>query len=133
MASNQDSRDAGVKAEYGPKKEEVIEVKFPPMPLAWVFQKKHKTHFQSDKNMSQSLPKTSNTVGLYDGSAEARAIVKNAQELIDFELEGGGEEAVIADAILAHVMDYLKGKDISGYTTMAFEYFGPDAEPESEQ
>ena len=80
----------------------------------------------TSKNASQSLPKLTNTPGLYDGSAEARAIINNASEVIDNELEGGGSDTVVADGILYHVMEYLKGKDMPLMGMWTREFWGDE-------
>lgn len=100
-------------------------------PLDWVFRKKHQTHFHTNKNASQSLPKLTNTPGLYDGSAEARAIVKAAQEAVG-DLKDGNTAVVIAHGILYHVMDYLKGKDPVNPGMWTSDFMGEEEEPLSE-
>ena len=69
----------------------------------WLARKCYKSSFRSRENRSSYSPKT-NTPGLYDGSSEARKIIRSAKE-----------EAIdnpIAFGALTHALDYLKGKDI---------------------
>lgn len=74
----------------------------------WIARKCYKSAFSRRVNRSSCQPKT-NTPGLYDGSVEARAIVKNA---LDVEKGDGDGKVVVADGILLHVMAYLKGRDV---------------------
>lgn len=83
-------------------------------PLDWAFRRKHKTHF-ADRQACQSAPRT-NTPGLYDGSAEARAILGPTFEG-DITQEG-------AD-IRRHALRYLKGMD-SIETSFAKDFFGDE-------
>ena len=82
-------------------------------PLAWVAQKTRKTCFSRRTNNSSYQPKT-NTVGLYDGSTEAKLIVMEVLKTYTPQ-EGLPEEqelTVEPMGVLHHVLDYLKGRDV---------------------
>src|SRR5208282_5220867 len=66
---------------------------------AWIARKCHKTHFLRPGHSSPA----SNTPGLYDGSAEARAILGPTFEG-DITEEGAG--------VRRHALDYLKGRNV---------------------
>ena len=80
----------------------------------WLARKCYGSSFRSRENRSSYAPK-SNTPLLYDGSAEAQAIVKNAKEkAIDNPNAFGA---------LAHALDYLKGRDVRGRFSYTQEFF----------
>ena len=85
-------------------------------PLDWIFRKKHKTSFRN-RYACQSTPSNKTPV-LYDGSAEARAILQNAINIVDEEQGNMGEYM-----ILVHALDYLKGKDMQGNFSYTQEFF----------
>ena len=80
----------------------------------WLARKCHKTHFHSPISLSSYQPKT-NTPGLYDGSAEARAILGPTFEG-DVTEEGAG--------IRRHALDYLKGKNVNNLSMWTKDFFG---------
>ena len=76
----------------------------------WVARKSYKSSFKDRMIRSSYTPKT-NTVGLYDGSAEAQQILRNAQTAVfDQDPTLNGLHAMGA---LTNALDYVKGKDIS--------------------
>ena len=76
----------------------------------------HRAHFLRP---GTSSPKT-NTPGLYDGSAEARAILSQ-----DLEMD------TVASGIMRHALDYLKGKDPVNPGMWTREFWGDEYEPET--
>src|SRR5208283_2229838 len=84
---------------------------------AWIARKCHKTHFLRPGHSSPA----SNTPGLHDGSAEARAIL--SQDL---------ETDTVASGILRHALDYLKGKDSVNPGMWTREFFGEEELTEEE-
>jgi hypothetical protein len=79
----------------------------------WLARKCHKTHFQSSKNASQVLPKTTNTARLIeysDGLGEALETLRSAQTRI-FD-ESATEDGLVAMNALGDAINYLKGKDL---------------------
>ena len=88
----------------------------------WTAGKSHKTHFASSKNASQSLPKTTNTPGLNDGSAQARAILGPTFEG-DVTIEGAG--------VRQHALAYLKGKDVPNMGQWTWNLIGDEPEDET--
>lgn len=93
-------------------------------PYMWISRKSHKTHFRERTSRSSYLPK-SNTPGLYDGSAEARAIVNGAQDQIE-----NNEKGVAPSIVLLHVLHYLKGMD-SNEDSWTKRFFEKTDEPTS--
>ena len=91
----------------------------------WTARKSHRTHFSRP---GTSSPKN-NSTGLYDGSAEARAILVDAMNFADEDpgLSVGYE-------MLESALNYFKGKDLSperfSYTA---DFFGPTPEEWVEQ
>lgn len=88
-------------------------------PFLWISRKTHRTHF-AHKGRSTSDTKT-NTPGLYDGSAEAWAIVQSALDSLE-EFQSDAENCAVG--ILMHALDYLKGKDITGLHSYTNEIYG---------
>jgi hypothetical protein len=70
-------------------------------PFLWIARKTHKTHFDHGSRCTSSP--LSNTPGLYDGSAEARAILETAYDAVE------GSSALGA---LRHALEHLKGMDV---------------------
>jgi hypothetical protein len=62
-------------------------------------------------NRSSYTPKT-NTPSLYDGSAEAQQILRNAQTAV-FD-QDPTVDGLMAMAILQNALDYVKGKNMCG-------------------
>jgi hypothetical protein len=82
-------------------------------PFNWLAKKQHCTHFiHGSVNSSPA----NNSELLYDGSAEAREILRNASN----EAEG-----VSATMVVNHALDYLKGKDIVGLASFTAEIMTP--------
>ena len=52
--------------------------------------------------------------------------MKNAQEVVDLNLEGGDSDVILADGILCHTMDYLKGKDVPLIGMWTREFWGDE-------
>ena len=90
----------------------------------WIAQKSHKTHFHLPGKSSPA----NNSELLYDGSAEARAILKDALERVhmreDMSLEAVG--------VLTNALDYLKGCFVGGRFSNTKEFFDEPVDPEGE-
>src|ERR1700690_2643123 len=82
----------------------------------WIARKSHKTHFLRPGTSSPA----NNSALLYDGSAEARQILRNALDEADTDT---------VHQIIMSALDYLKGRDLSpdrfSYTA---DFFGPTPE-----
>ena len=100
--------------------------------FTWIARKTHKSVFSGSKNRPHSSPLT-NTPGLYDGSAEARAILQGAIDA----WENSGSETFGADYIalgsLGNALDYLKGRDMQGRFSYTVSFFGPTLAEWTEQ
>src|ERR1035437_7551107 len=77
----------------------------------WIAQKSHKSHFHLPGKSSPA----NNSELLYDGSAEARAILGPTFEG-DVTEEGAG--------IRRHALDYLKGKNVNNLSMWTKDFFG---------
>ena len=77
----------------------------------WLARKSYKSSFKDRMNRSSYSPK-SNTPGLYDGSAEAQQILRNAQTAV-FD-QDPTVDGLMAMAILQNALDYVKGKNMCG-------------------
>ncbi len=71
------------------------------------------------------LPKT-NTPLLHDGSAEARAIITSAIETVVADPDCLRTDVVLADGILYHALDYLKGKAVPLAGMWTKEFWGDE-------
>jgi hypothetical protein len=90
-------------------------------PFMWLSRKQHKTHFGRPGKSSPA----NNSELLYDGSAEARAILASAHEGL-LETYTGGQE-YFAFTALENALDYLKGKDVRGRFSGTKELFDSES------
>jgi hypothetical protein len=81
----------------------------------WSLRKTHKTHFDHGSRCTSSP--LSNTPGLYDGSAEARAILETAYDMAE------GTSALM---VIRHALNYLKGMDIPNIGIFTADLMGEE-------
>lgn len=80
----------------------------------------------SRKNRSFSLPKTTNTPLLYDGTTEAKLILMDILKTYAQQegLASENELSTQAQGILQHALFYLKGIDVAVPGMWSFDFFG---------
>jgi hypothetical protein len=94
-------------------------------PLEWVFRKKHKTHFRDRYGAQSDVHKSgNNTPGLYDGSAEARAILQGIIDSWEVARENiEDKNNICAVETLFNALHYLKGMDMQDRWSGTQEFF----------
>jgi len=97
----------------------------------WLSRKQHKTHFY-DRQYCQAEP-MANTPGLYDASAEARAILQDTLDNWYVATEDIPKpDNTIGVGVLCDALDYLKGRDIGNRFSHAFDFFLEASDTEDE-
>lgn len=94
-------------------------------PLEWISRRTYHTHFRDRYGAQSDVHKSgNNTPGLYDGSAEARAILQDIIDNWEVARENiGDKNNTCAVETLFNALHYLKGMDMQDRWSGTQEFF----------